>query len=439
MDPSAFTLTASPALSSKPLPSPLNIAQKNGKAPVHRVDLEPVYTSLKGALADQWGGYKEAVNAFVLGHLNQSELTWVLQPVLSAVPTVVTTNATSSANPFSTVSILSLHNQLISCIFANTQRDPPPSEVASWVVATDKPTTTAKGAGSAAVNDKAEERLKRQVMSLHPRERKRLKLLKEDKSEHSHSGLEQAQHYHDELSLRAQDVGSQSGGGRNNWDLEVRRRYAQPLAAEMLEFPGRDDLQTRIEAICYEQGLNGGTATKETCAELMEQAAEVNMKELLGALCVHARSNGLEAGVQTAGFRRQLRREEADAERGIIQRNSAGLLPVEIETHSKREAISMDDMMLSLQLGDTYVHSDPFLAERILMHRYPSSQNKLEHLTNGASPFQRVMTNGVSRKDERPPTEEPIAVEAQEASWQGIGRSDQDALMGALDDVLAVG
>lgn len=44
-------------------------AQKTPKAPntVQRIDLEPLYTSLKAAIGDQWGKYKEATSLFVLG------------------------------------------------------------------------------------------------------------------------------------------------------------------------------------------------------------------------------------------------------------------------------------------------------------------------------------------------------------------------------------
>lgn len=34
---------------------------------VQRIDLEPLYTSLKAAIGDQWGKYKEATSLFVLG------------------------------------------------------------------------------------------------------------------------------------------------------------------------------------------------------------------------------------------------------------------------------------------------------------------------------------------------------------------------------------
>ena len=49
-------------------------AQKAQKAPntVPRIDLEPLYTSLKTAIGDQWGKYKEATSLFVLGTCNKA-------------------------------------------------------------------------------------------------------------------------------------------------------------------------------------------------------------------------------------------------------------------------------------------------------------------------------------------------------------------------------
>lgn len=68
MNPADLTLSISPgSLSSRPVPAPLTTSLKNGKVPVPRVDLEPIYTQLKSALGDQWGDYKAAINAFVLG------------------------------------------------------------------------------------------------------------------------------------------------------------------------------------------------------------------------------------------------------------------------------------------------------------------------------------------------------------------------------------
>ena len=69
MNPADLTLAISPTLSSK-TPLPLTpITQKNGRIPVPRVDLEPIYTQLKASLGDQWNDYKAATNAFILGML----------------------------------------------------------------------------------------------------------------------------------------------------------------------------------------------------------------------------------------------------------------------------------------------------------------------------------------------------------------------------------
>ena len=67
MNPADLTLNTSPNLVSKAIPTALPITQRNGKIPVPRVDLEPIYTQLKAALGDQWADYKAAVNNFVCG------------------------------------------------------------------------------------------------------------------------------------------------------------------------------------------------------------------------------------------------------------------------------------------------------------------------------------------------------------------------------------
>lgn len=46
--------------------APAPKAQKASNT-VQRIDLEPLYTSLKAAIGDQWGKYKEATSLFILG------------------------------------------------------------------------------------------------------------------------------------------------------------------------------------------------------------------------------------------------------------------------------------------------------------------------------------------------------------------------------------
>ncbi|KAK0248565.1 hypothetical protein B0A54_11244 [Friedmanniomyces endolithicus] len=431
MNPAEFSLqTISPTVATRSLPT----AQKNDKIPVPRVQLEPIYVSLKAALSDGWADYKAAVNAFVFGNLNQAELTWVIQPLLS--------NSPSAANPTdsvrSPVSALHLHNTLIVALLANISRDPPSSDVAPWVVATDKPAMASKNAGgTSGGNDGAEEmRLKRETMALHARDRRRIKALKDNSggaiTTMVNDGFKEMLDYRHELAVKPPtDMAPQSGGGlaKTNWDLEIRRRYAQPLAAETLEFPSQSDMQNRIEPICAEEGLAGATqSTVQHCAELVEQAAEVFLKEMLSNLMSHSRSDA-EGCVQTARYRRQLRLEEGNAERGVLQRSAGGLLPVELEKQASRQPLSAEDLRTAQWLGDVFLRQDRFLDETIALSRYPDFEvghGKVNGVTR-----RPALVNGGASRDERAAPEDHFWTE---------GTSAEDLeLMSVLDDCLAVG
>ena len=142
------------------------------------------------------------LTCYVTGNLNQAELAWVLQPLLSPTPSVIIA-ANAAVSPTST---LHLHNILIQCLYANVQRDPPPSEVAPWVVATDKATPASKAAGAAGANDKAEERLKKEVMGMHARDRRRIKNLKTDPAAQKHGPIKVMLDYQRELEVTQPEV-----------------------------------------------------------------------------------------------------------------------------------------------------------------------------------------------------------------------------------------
>lgn len=70
MNPAELTLTISPNLT-KAIPN--GVASKSlgpvssRTAQVERVNLEPIYTQLKGALGEHWGEYQAALKQFALG------------------------------------------------------------------------------------------------------------------------------------------------------------------------------------------------------------------------------------------------------------------------------------------------------------------------------------------------------------------------------------
>nr|OQO18337.1 hypothetical protein B0A51_13732 [Rachicladosporium sp. CCFEE 5018]OQO18507.1 hypothetical protein B0A51_14250 [Rachicladosporium sp. CCFEE 5018] len=428
MNPADLAINTSPTLANKTPTSALPSALKNGKVPVPRIDLEPLYTNLKVALGEQWTDYKAAVNAFVLGNLSQPELTYVLAPLLSPIPSVIP--ASNFAAP--PVSLLSLHNTLITCLYANVQRDAPPTEVAPWVVATDKPAAGTKTAGATGTNDATEERLKREVMSLHARDRRRVKALKGEGKVGQDAALKEVLEYRRELEVAQPEIAPPTGGGlaKTNWDLEIRRKYALPFAAETLEFPSMENVLNRVEPICYEEGLSGGAAgVAQGIAELVEQATEAYLKDVIARLCAHSKSN-VEGGIITAKHRRQLKKEEQDVERGVLQRNAAGLLPAEVELSLRHEPLDASDLRLALQLGNRHLKSEPFLAESMIASYYPSPPDS----TDGASPLSRPLTNGITKSNST-----AMDIDSDDTSWQGSGKADLDGLMSELDDCLAVG
>ena len=54
---------------SRPPPLSTGTNQKSNKPPqvIPRVDIEPLYTSLKSAIGDNWATYKDGVSRFILG------------------------------------------------------------------------------------------------------------------------------------------------------------------------------------------------------------------------------------------------------------------------------------------------------------------------------------------------------------------------------------
>ena len=188
IDPAALSRLDSVATAN---PSALSLSKINGVSalPVQkatktvstaqRIDLEPLYTSLKAAIGDNWGKYKEAISLFVLGMFRSlsehfrtlivDQLTWVRFTIgrLNQNELAFQIDHYVTTDP----NIEHLHNQLVAGIYGNVSRDPPEPGVAPWVSANDKPTVLSKPVSG----DAAEQRLKTEVMQLPARDRRRIK------------------------------------------------------------------------------------------------------------------------------------------------------------------------------------------------------------------------------------------------------------------------
>jgi len=146
-----------------------------------------------------------------------------------------------------------------------------------------------------------------------------------------------------------------------DWDLEIRKRYTQPLASESGEFPDTSIIDSRMLPICYERGLVNGHV--QDAAHFMSVATETFIKEVLSSIFSKTRSNGPgfagSAGtgggsswIQTHKYRAQLEREEDAHLRGEIQRDKNGLLPIEAKAASERGPLGMADVRTALEMGD---------------------------------------------------------------------------------------
>ncbi|KAG9190078.1 hypothetical protein G6011_08166 [Alternaria panax] len=440
MNVSTTPTLSSGALASLTSPNADLVAKKANAPRAPRIDVEPLYAAVKGAISDaDWTTYKKALSFFILGNLNQEELTHTLNKILS------------------TPALEHAHNAFVVAILANASRDPPEAGIAPWVSSSDKPSSsTVKGTG-----DESEKRLKHEVMQLSRRERKRLKGIPAGESPLS-TGLEgagsgahgPAQEYVDARRAKMLDVGpssNQGGGfGKTNWELEIRKRYTSALSAETHEFPTATTISYRLLPICYEFGLPQGHTSD--CPDYLNVATETYIKEALANLLGKVASNG-PGYVRTGEFKKKLAREERLVERGELARGVASELPVEAEERRKRKLLCMEDLRLALALGDSYLGQTPLIAGQIVNARFLDGDGVEE--TCDGKPAAKPLTNGLGNAinglgnsgkvnlDGETWTVDfgdPMLVDDEVGMhWQGGSVQDMAEMDDALDDILNLG
>lgn len=372
-----------------------------------RLDLEPIYTELKAAIGPKWTEYKEATTLFLLGQLNQDELASRIDQIICADQ-----------------KIQHLHNNFVCAIIGNLTRDLPDHGVASWVSANDKPSVVSKPTSG----DAAEQRLKTEIMQLPPRDRRRIKAIPErDPHETGRNELEEY-HLAKQIKLPSQVPASAGGLNMTNWELEVRKRYAQPLASETGEFPDSESIHARMTPICYEESVVNGAGV--ACAEFMAIATETFVKEVLSVVFSRTRSNGPSGtinGMMKRSYKQQLEREELAFTRGEIAKDGAtGLLPVEAKEASTRSALGARDLRLSLEIGSGVLSHMPLLVDQI-MGGYLEDEleaDKREH---------------TDIDDTRPPSViDEMEVDEIDLGWEGATLGDHDQLGTLLDECLSM-
>lgn len=169
--PNDMDMSTTPILSSKTLPDlslPLKSASKPSAPRAPRIDIEPLYSAVKSAISDaDWALYKTSLSSFLLGNLNQEELSARLDAIFARA------EGESGKGGQGRGGLERAHNALIMGVYANVWRDAPEAGIASWVSSSDKISSSVpKGTG-----DESEKRLKQEVMQISRRERKRLKTI----------------------------------------------------------------------------------------------------------------------------------------------------------------------------------------------------------------------------------------------------------------------
>ncbi|KAF7738141.1 Transcriptional coactivator hfi1 [Penicillium ucsense] len=384
---------------------------------VPHLDLEPAYTELKAAIGDKWAEYKDATASFLLGHCNQHEYASRVDYFLCA-----------------DTKIEHLHNNFICAIFANLTRDLPDHGVANWVSANDKPSLVSKPVSG----DAAEQRLKTEVMQLPPRDRRRIKAIPErDPNDVPATELE-IYHQAKQIKLPSQVPASAGGLNKTNWELEVRKRYAQPLAADTGEFPDAESILARMVPMCYEESLPGGASLP--CAEFMAIATETFVKDVLSAVFSRTRCNGPSGtinGMMKRNYRQQLEREELAFTRGEIAKDTAtGLLPVEAKEAATRRSLGVRDIRLTLELSRGVLGHMPLVINQVMGGYFEDEldTSKQDRLENGDSASHEP-------KPEKPDDDEMDLDDDEDdelSDWEGGAAWDRKQLGSLLDDCLSM-
>ena len=243
-------------------------------------------------------------------------------------------------------------------------------------------------------------------------------------------------------------------------ELEIRKRYTNPLASESGEFPDTSTIESRMLPICYETGLISGHAPD--AAHFMSVATETFVKEVLSSIFSKTRSNGPGASgsagtgggsnwIQTHKYRIQLEQDEEAWLRGEIQRDKNGLLPAEAKAASERGPLGMADVRTALEMGDCGLGQMPVVVQQIMLGYQEGEleawdeytylregggitiKERDEDVVMGNADFTNGI-NGVNGYDM-----DDGSINGDDWGWEGVETQDTSALDNLLDSCLAVG
>lgn len=207
--------------------------------------------------------------------------------------------------------------------------------------------------------------------------------------------------------------------------------------------------------MCYEAGLSNGHISD--APQLMSIATEIFIKEALSQVFSRTRSNApgdsgnagfgpnIPTWIQTRKYKKQLRQEEAAAQRGELLRDKSGLLPVEYKAASERAPLGMADLRLALDMADVGLAQFPIITSQVL---YGYREGELESwddytwyndIKPAHVPLELAPMEINGNRVHELPNGHPDAMDIDKDTWwEGTENDDMDMLDGVLDSCLAV-
>lgn len=236
---------------------PLNKLYKTHK--MSRIDINPLLKKLQTALRTKWIQYQIIVADFISGKMNKEEFDQQISSILEK-------------------KYFHLHNEILLAIYTNAMCDPPEKScIFAW-------TKKRKEYQRKKTNDQ-KMGLKNEIMSLHYRDRLRIKSIKKDflgklpslpntLFESRIAKLPKMPLCKDKIFMA-------------HYINNIQRGYHVPLSCDSMEMPDIDGLRERSLAIALESGLIGGL--KEGVPEIILAGLEYHLKNVLAIVIAKVR------------------------------------------------------------------------------------------------------------------------------------------------------
>ncbi|AOW02851.1 transcriptional regulator of RNA polII, SAGA, subunit-domain-containing protein [Yarrowia lipolytica] len=256
--PTATPAASTPAVGGTPAPS-----TAAGSSSASRLQVDDMMTAFQKQLGPNWERYRDVLTHFLVGRLSRHELQEALDGILDR-------------------SMVKMHNQFLLANLCNSLRAAPADgatgRMTSW--------SRKRGRGGAGAQkvkgDTQMAQLKKEVLSLPPRERKRIKAITREAGKKGYISstiinTRQAMLPRIPFVQDKDQVGKQ--GNTVTWTQDIIHAYQTQLATESRELPDADHLRSRMIGIALEHGVLGGLG--QNVVELIQVGLEYYLKGII--------------------------------------------------------------------------------------------------------------------------------------------------------------